>query len=579
MAQARHLFALILEDQEADFDLVAHELRRAGFLARCQRVDTEEEYVARLKEKPDIILADYALPSFNALRALEVVEKQQLDIPFIVLTGFVNEDVVVECIKRGAADYLLKDRLVRLGPAVNRALEESELRRQKRSMEAALRKSNDRFQHLVETTRAIPWEFDLDALRVTYVGPQVVELLGYQLDDWCRNEFWVSAIHAEDWHVLIALAQIEGPSPKDHEFTFRMLAKDGRILHLNCVVTLTIENRTKMLRGFMTDVTELRRMQSSLAQQAAIQEENRRIVEELKTKEIETLRAHAGREAAEVRAAMAEQLVRANEGLQEANRKLRDTQTQLIQTEKMASLGQLVAGIAHEINNPMAFVINNLFIAQDRLNQTVPEIEPLLSEVSRRSLQKVRLRLGEMKEGLDRVKELVLALRTFSRLDEGTFKEVDIGHSIDSVLLFLNHRIKGRIEVEKVYGPERMLYCSGGKLNQVFMNVISNAIEAIPGNGKIIITTGHNEDVFTISVRDTGIGIPAAIHNRIFDPFFTTKRVGEGTGLGLAISYGIVQEHHGSIGVRSDEGVGSEFIIKVPRDPRSRREPDRRAIA
>ncbi|HEX4228907.1 MAG TPA: ATP-binding protein [Bryobacteraceae bacterium] len=579
MLQPQPLFALILEDQEADFDLVARELRRAGFIARCHRVETEKEYLAKLEERPDIILADYALPSFSALHALELVEKLQVDIPFIVLTGFVSEDVVVECMKRGAADYLLKDRLVRLGPAVKRALKESELRQQRRDMEAALRKSNERFLHLVETTRVIPWEFDLDASRVTYVGPQVVSLLGYQLEDWYKKEFWDSAVYHDDTQVLTTLPQNIEPSPKDHEFSFRMLAKDGRILDLNCVVTLTIENNTKMLRGFMTDVTDLRRMQRSLAQQAAIQEENRRIVEELKTKEIETLRAHAGREAAEVRAAMAEQLFRANEGLHAANRKLKDTQAQLIQTEKMASLGQLVAGIAHEINNPMAFVINNLFIVEDRLNHVVPEIESLLSEASRVNLRKIRIRLGEMKEGLNRVKELVLSLRTFSRLDEEMFKAVDIGKSIDSVLLFLNHRMEGRIELEKLYGPERMLYCSGGKLNQVCMNVICNAIEAIPGNGKITISTGQNDDVFTISVRDTGAGIPDAIRNRIFDPFFTTKRVGEGTGLGLAISYGIIQEHQGSIEVRSDEGVGSEFIIKVPRDLKSRRESDRRAIA
>lgn len=168
------------------------------------------------------------------------------------------------------------------------------------------------------------------------------------------------------------------------------------------------------------------------------------------------------------------------------------------------------------------------------------------------------------------MKELVLGLRTFSRLDEGTFKVVDVAKSIESVLLVLNHRMEGRIEVKKLFGPDRMLYCSGGKLNQVFMNVISNAIEAIPGAGRIIITTALNEDAFTISVRDSGAGIPPAIRNCIFDPFFTTKRIGEGTGLGLAISYGIVQEHQGSIEVHSDENVGSEFIIKIPRDLRSR---------
>ncbi len=566
----RALSVLILEDQEGDFELIVRELRRSGFQAHCQRAETEREYLAGLEAKPGMILADYSLPGFSAFRALELLNQTGLDIPFIVLTGFVSEDVVVECMKRGAADYLLKDRLARLGNAVERALADSELRRQKRSMEAALHRSNERFQQLVEATRVIPWEFDLDDERVTYVGPQVVDLLGYAFEDWYGEGFWNSAIHPADAGIFSQLGETAHTSSNDHEFNFRLLAKDGKLLHMNCVVALIAEGETQMLRGFMLDVTELRSMQRSLEQQAAIQEENRRIVEELKTKEIETLKAHAGREAAEVRAAMAEQVVRANQDLQEANRKLKSTQAQLIQTEKMASLGQLVAGIAHEINNPMAFVVNNLFVARKGLEQIAQEVSVLLSEAAQAKLKKVQQRLAEMKEGVDRVTELVLGLRTFSRLDEAGFKRVDVAKSIESVLLFLNHRLEGRITVKTLFGPERMLYCSGGKLNQVFMNLVTNAIDAIPGRGEIVISTESTPDGFTISIRDTGAGIPESIRSRIFDPFFTTKRVGEGTGLGLAISYGIVQDHHGSIQLLSEEGAGSEFIIKIPLDLESR---------
>jgi PAS domain S-box-containing protein len=418
----------------------------------------------------------------------------------------------------------------------------------------------------VEATRVIPFEFNLETARVIYAGPQVVSLLGYQLEDWYREGFWDFAVHPEDREVLVQLLRRERLSARDHELTFRMLSKDGTIVHLNCVVALTAESNRRALRGFIMDVTELRRMQASLAQQAAIEEENRRIVEELKTKEIETLRAHAGREAAEVRAAMAEQLVLANEELLKANRKLRDTQAQLIQTEKMASLGQLVAGIAHEINNPMAFVINNLFIAESGLERITPEVEPLLSEASLVKLRKIRLRLAEMNEGLDRVKHLVLSLRTFSRLDEAGMKVVDVGKSIESVLLFLNHRTEGRIEVKTVFDPEHLLYCCGAKLNQVLMSLITNAIEAIPGVGTITITTRPADGAFAISIQDTGKGIPEAIRDRIFDPFFTTKRIGDGSGLGLATAYGIIQDHHGSIEIHSEEGTGSEFIVKIPRD-------------
>jgi two-component system NtrC family sensor kinase len=242
----------------------------------------------------------------------------------------------------------------------------------------------------------------------------------------------------------------------------------------------------------------------------------------------------------------------------------------------MASLGQLVAGLAHEINNPLAFVVNNLYTVETGLGGIAPEAEPHLSKASLAKMRKVRTRLREMGEGLDRMKELVFNLRTFSRLDEREFKTVDIPDSIDSVLVLLKHKMNGRIQVERHYGPGRSLSCYAGRLNQVFMNLIGNAMDAIQGKGKIVITTSQTttsqtNDTFSISVRDTGKGIPEAIRGRIFDPFFTDKPVGQGTGLGLAISYGIVQDHHGAIEVQSQEGAGSEFNVRIPRNLDSRR--------
>jgi len=313
-----------------------------------------------------------------------------------------------------------------------------------------------------------------------------------------------------------------------------------------------------------SDLAILRARIQALMRRRFFEEENSRISAELKTKELETLHARAGRQIVEARAAMAEELVQANHDLQEANRKLNETQTQLIQNEKMASLGQLVAGIAHEINNPLAFVVNNLFIVENGLDSLVPEIEPHLSEPSLMKLRKARTRLGEMREGLDRVKELVLDLRTFSRLDEGEFQFVDVVETIDAVLLLLKHKMNGRIHVEKHYVPARTLCCYAGRLHQVLMNLIGNAVDAIVGEGTIVLTTSQTPQSFLISVRDTGAGIPEAIRSKIFDPFFTTKPVGRGTGLGLAISYGIVEDHGGSIEVQSEEGVGTEFIVKIP---------------
>jgi len=310
----------------------------------------------------------------------------------------------------------------------------------------------------------------------------------------------------------------------------------------------------------------LRARIQALMRRRSLQEENRRIIEELKTKELETLQALAARQVAETRAAMAEKLLVITQDLQEAKRKLNETQAQLIQNEKLVWLGQLVAGIAHEINNPLAFVVNNLFIVENVLDGMRPETEHQLAEPSLIKLRKARTRMGEMKEGLDRVKELVSDLLTFSRLEQGEFKTVDVVEIIDAVLLLLKYKMNGRIRVEKHYVPARTLYCYAGRLHQVLMNLIANAVDAIAGEGKIVIRTSQTPEIFLISIRDNGAGIDQRIRSKIFDPFFTTKPIGQGTGLGLAISHGIVEDHGGSIEVQSEQSVGTEFIVKIPRD-------------
>lgn len=241
----------------------------------------------------------------------------------------------------------------------------------------------------------------------------------------------------------------------------------------------------------------------------------------------------------------------------------------MIHSEKMAGLGQLVAGIAHEINNPLAFVINNIFIVQEAL-QKLSSLGAELTPETSAKVRKMQSRITDAHAGATRVKELVTKLRTFSRLDEGTIKTINIHESIDSVLLFLRHKTEGRIEVERNYGEVEMLTCLAGELNQVLMNIIANAIDAITlndekdGTGRITIGTTQQNGDFVIRVRDTGKGIPEEIRNRIFEPFFTTKAIGEGTGLGLAISYGIMKAHQGSMEFSSQCGEGTEFILKIP---------------
>lgn len=258
------------------------------------------------------------------------------------------------------------------------------------------------------------------------------------------------------------------------------------------------------------------------------------------------------------------QLKAQNGSLEETNRKLRETQTHLVQREKMASLGQLVAGIAHEINNPLAFVINNLFLAQEGLDALAAEPLENVAAKAQTRVEKLSTQVRNSCEGAERVKDLVFKLRTFSRLDEGKFKTVDIHESIESVLLFLRHKLESRIEVERNYGAPDLLGCFAGELNQVLMNVIANAIDSIEGPGKVTLTTTQQDGQFVIVVRDTGKGIPEEIRGKVFEPFFTTKPIGHGTGLGLAISYGIVKAHGGSIDFSSEPGKGTAFVLKIP---------------
>jgi two-component system NtrC family sensor kinase len=254
------------------------------------------------------------------------------------------------------------------------------------------------------------------------------------------------------------------------------------------------------------------------------------------------------------------------EELGRTNQKLRETQAHLIHSEKMAGLGQLVAGIAHEINNPLAFVINNIFIVLEGLDKLALRGVDLAPEESSK-VSKLQTRIRDAYSGATRVKDLVSKLRTFSRLDEGTIKTINIHESIESVLLFLRHKTEGRIEVERHYGEIEMLTCLAGELNQVLMNIIANAIDAIDagdGPGRITIATQQQNGHFVIRIRDTGKGIPEEIRNRIFEPFFTTKPIGQGTGLGLAISYGIMKAHQGSMEFSSKTGEGTEFTLKIP---------------
>ena len=275
--------------------------------------------------------------------------------------------------------------------------------------------------------------------------------------------------------------------------------------------------------------------------------------------------------------------------LQESNQHLKQTQSQLVDAEKMASLGQLTAGIAHEINNPVNFIASNIPPLRRNLSEMLevlaayqelhgksdlPELNVIRARAEELGLEESILELDDIiksiEEGAGRTADIVRGLRNFSRLDEDDLKSADINDGIRSTITVLGSQLNEHATLDLLLADIPKVECYAGKLNQVFMNMLNNAVQSIrmrPSGsepGRISIGTQLVDDVVRITISDNGIGMSADVLARIYEPFYTTKDVGEGTGLGLSIAYSIVEKHHGSIQVESAPGQGATFIISIP---------------
>ncbi|MDF3069414.1 MAG: hybrid sensor histidine kinase/response regulator [Polyangiaceae bacterium] len=269
---------------------------------------------------------------------------------------------------------------------------------------------------------------------------------------------------------------------------------------------------------------------------------------------------------AEAEASIASSLRQANGEIQAAYRELQAAQAQLVQSAKMASLGELVAGVAHEINNPLAFVMSHLDTIAKSLASLRGELPDPATPRAEEQWKRISARLGQTQNGLGRIRDLVLKLRTFSRLDEGDRKLVSISECVDSVLTILGHRLKDRVRVELDLRPPDRLDCYPSLLNQVLLNLVANSVDAIEGPGTVRIGAGASpeRDRFVITVADTGCGIPREVRDRVLEPFFTTKPVGQGTGLGLSIAFSIVRKHEGTLELTDAPGGGTLATITLP---------------
>ncbi len=267
--------------------------------------------------------------------------------------------------------------------------------------------------------------------------------------------------------------------------------------------------------------------------------------------------------------------------LEKANTNLKEAQTKLVHSAKMTSLGQLVAGVAHELNNPIGFIYSNtthlkdysekLFTIIEEIEKNPANSEKIKAEYEFAYIKKdLPLLIKSCQDGAQRTRDIVIGLRNFSRLEESQLKEIDLQEAIETTLDLLQGEIKNRIKINRQYESIPKIFCYASQINQVLMNLLSNAVHAISGSGQIwISTTVLKASTFEngkvqLSIQDSGVGMSADVIDKIYEPFFTTKDVGQGTGLGLSISYGIIQNHGGDIQVKSEKGIGTEFIVTIP---------------
>ncbi|MGE5473628.1 MAG: ATP-binding protein [Ignavibacteriales bacterium] len=284
----------------------------------------------------------------------------------------------------------------------------------------------------------------------------------------------------------------------------------------------------------------------------ATNEAMRRAINELSLKQKEIISLNQG-------------LTESNQNLEKAYNELRQAETQLVQQEKMASLGQLSAGLAHEINTPMGAIACNVDISKNIISQ----IKSQISETDFPEIYNLLIKLEDLNQvnimACQRIVKIVKSLKSFARLDdEDWLTETDLNKDIENSLILLNSRITENVKIIRDFSDIPIVSCIGSQINQVIMNLLVNALDAINGSGIISISTYVEENWVCISIKDTGIGIKPEHINKIFNPGFTTKGVGVGTGLGLAITYNIVQKHNGCIEVKSEHNKGSDFTVKLP---------------
>lgn len=555
---------LLIEDSQTQALRVTAMLEDEGVTVR--HVATAEEAMDALGSfRPDLIMVDYHLPGMEGDEFCRQIRMNRTTeaIPLLILTDDTAGDLERQGLESGADDHVPKTM------EANAMLARIQALVRNRPMRAGW--GWEQPEHFRKARILI---VDDSATYLAYLEGELVPE-GYAVSTAASGEAALRLVHTTPFDCILVdlvMPGIDGIELCRRLDSFRRSAS----LSFPLLMVTGRDSNEEMMRALeagaddfiskSNDIVIIRARIRALLRRKFLHDAHERIMNEFRNKELEIMQERAAREAAQAKAVLVEQLEAANAALETTNRELKETQSQLIQSAKMASLGELVAGVAHEINNPLSFVMTHVRTVEDRLARIAAEVEAALNTSSRSNWEKARSRLPEVYAGLERVRDIVVKLRTFSRLDEGEFKTVDMRENIETTIFLIQHRSRGRITIETRHADDSMLSCYPGPLNQVVMNVLSNAIDAIKDQGTIWVSSERRDGRFVIAVADSGVGIPAEIRDRVFEPFFTTKPVGDGTGLGLAISYRIVEAHNGLLTVDDRPGGGTVVTIEIPTD-------------
>ena len=618
---------LIVEDSPSDAELMVLKLAEEGYEVKHRIVEREGDYLEALNDEPDVILSDWALPAFSGLGALKLLKERGLDIPFIVVTGSIGEEAAVEAIRTGAYDFVLKDRLGRLGQSVRRAIEEKRMRKEKRLAEEELRDSRQEMANLMDNIQGMVYSCLNDRdWTMTFVSQGCLDLTGFRSYELLDNSVvsYNELIHPDDRQYVWDAVQAALEKASPYVLEYRIIARDGTIKWVweKGRGVFNSDGSLICLEGLINDISERKRMEAERERLiAAIEQAGEVIFLTDRDGEIiyvnpafepvtgYTKEEAIGRNPRMLKSGKQDQAFyqnlwdtikagktwkgsmvnRRKDGslyteettispvLDGSGRLLNyvavkkditaqlEMEEQFQQAQKMESIGRLAGGVAHDFNNMLGVIIGQAELALD---------EPGIDE-------KLKAGLNEIRKAAERSANLTRQLLAFARKQAIAPRVIDLNQAVEGLLKMMR-RLIGE-DIALTWLPASNLWAvkmDPSQVDQILANLCVNSRDAIGGAGSVTVQTAnhsfdetfcksHKEfsqgEYVCLAVSDDGCGMEEKTIEHLFEPFFTTKEVGRGTGLGLATVYGIVKQNRGFIIVDSFPGKGTTFEIYIPR--------------